>query len=361
MRKRWERAAALVLAAGLILGLNGCSSVVARVNGQDITRADFHKELEQKAGLQVLRDMILNKMVLERAKAEGCLPDPKEVQARFDKLKADRFKGDEKQLRDYMKATGQDDKTILAQLQTDLAVFKLRAKGLDLSDGKLQAFFNENRTKLFDKPERVSFRQIVVPSADVAAKVIAEANSSQEVFQSLVAKYSLDEQTKENGGLVEEIDLATLPPAVKPLSEALAKLKENQVCQTPIKIQNSYIVVKLTARHAAEKADFAKIKEEVKEQFIALNGKKPEQVLAECGKGAQVVVLEERFKSSLEAMFSAGGGAPGAPANVPGDVQKNIEKAPEMTGPTRTDDLPAPAKGAPAPAPAPADKGGKGN
>ena len=361
MRKRWERAAALVLAAGMIMGLSGCSSVVARVNGQDITRAEFHKELEMNAGLQVLRNMIMNRMVLERAKAEGCLPDNKEVQARFEKLKAERFKGDETALRDYMKATGQDDTTILDQLKIDLAVFKLRAKGLDMSDAKLQQFFDENRAKLFDKPERVSFRQIVVPSADVAAKVIAEANSTQEVFQSLVAKYSLDEQTKANGGLVEEIDLSTLPPQVKPLADALAKLKENQVCQTPIKIQSSYLVVKLTARHAAEKADFAKVKEEVKEQFIAMNGKKPEQVLAECGKGAQVVVLEERFKSSLESMFNNTPGAQGGPANVPADVQKNIEKAPEMTGPTRESDLPAPAKGAPAPAAPAAPVAPKGN
>ena len=143
MRKRWERAAALVLAAGMIMGLSGCSSVVARVNGQDITRAEFHKELEMNAGLQVLRNMIMNRMVLERAKAEGCLPDNKEVQARFEKLKAERFKGDETALRDYMKATGQDDTTILDQLKIDLAVFKLRAKGLDMSDAKLQQFFDE--------------------------------------------------------------------------------------------------------------------------------------------------------------------------------------------------------------------------
>ncbi|HAZ63564.1 MAG TPA: hypothetical protein DCZ72_08165 [Armatimonadetes bacterium] len=317
--------------AGLVVVLSGCSSVVARVNNRDISREKYIQELEQTAGLEVLRSMILREMVYERAQAENVMPSDDEVRQRLEKVKQDEFDGDEAKYTEYLKNTGQDDTGLLEQIRFTLATNALRGVGLDASDARLQAFFNENRATLFDKPARVTFRQIVLASEEQAKEVIREANTTQELFQSLVTKYTLDDQMRANGGLVEELDPTTLTdPATKPLSDALAKMQVNQVWQQPIKLGQVFLVVKLIERLAPEQANFEAIKDEVREQFIAVNGPPVEAVVAAAGRDAKVLVFEPRFKDTLEQMFGSD-----AAGGLPPGVQQDLDKAPEMTGPTR--------------------------
>lgn len=349
VRNRLKRVMTASLVAVLAASLTGCSSVVARVNNQNISRDEYVRQLEQTSGLDVLRTLILRQLVLERAKAEQVVPTAEQVKARFDEIKKEQFQDDETKFRQYLTESGQDDQTLMREIELELAIDGLRAKGLDTSDAKLQEFFTENRAKLFDKPERVSFRQIVVPSAEQAKQVIAEANTSQELFQALVTKYSMDEQSKADGGLVREIPLSTMTaPELKELVAALQKLQPNGVSQQPIKVNTMYVVVKLIQRHAAEKVDFATVRDAVKTRYVEVNGKRPEQVMAEAARDAQVVVMEPRLKEPLERMFSNSPDAQN-PAQAPEAMNAPVEMAP----PTRVDEPgPAPA-GAPAPSTGP--------
>lgn len=362
----WRQKLMLVTALVAVGMLSGCSSVVARVNGQDITRKQFHDHLEKRAGLQVLTELIARRLILERAKAEGCAPSNEEVLAEFNKQKKEQFGGDETKMRAFMRQNGLDDPAMLDDLRVKLAMFKLQTKGVKADDATLEAFFTENHEKLFDKPARYTFRMIGVESADAAKKALAELNGSNKLFEDVVQQYSHD-ATRENGGLVEELPVEQVGKASPPLAEALKGLKENQVTQEPISFRGNFWILKLIKKLPAEAANFkdAATKEKVKTTYLASKAKDQQQLLEELSRTCKLQVMEERFKAPLEQQF--GGPAQAAPGNVPAPVADQLKKGPDMAAPTHVEPGAVPpaeagegAKGAkPAPAPAPAAAPGK--
>jgi parvulin-like peptidyl-prolyl isomerase len=337
------------LATVLALSMSGCTGVVARVNGRDITRKEFHDELEKASGLQVLNALILRQLLLERAQAEGCMPSKQDIDAEFARVKKEQFKDDETQMRQAMKAQGVDDKQLLDKFKLQLAVRNLRYKGVDASDEKLKAFFAEHE-KSFGKPDRFTFRQIVLDSKDEAAKIIKELNSSEDLFQQVAQQSSMDPNTKENGGLVENAPSETLKAQAEPVFNALSKLQKNQITQDPVSIQKVFVVLKLLSHDAAETVKFEDVKDKVKDAYLEANGKREEQLEAEVAKKAQVVVLDPRFKTAIEQEFSGNG------PQVPPGVENQIQKGPDMAAPTHVDETgevpPASPGAAPGKAPA---------
>lgn len=331
--KRIAITLALVCGAGL---LAGCNSVVARVNGVNITRASFHEELERAQGRATLETMILRNLILEKAKASGVMPTADDVQKKLTEMREQNGLQDEAKYREWLKSQALDDKILLDQIQVGLAMEKLRTMHLKPSETDLKRFFDENRAQLFDKPERMSFRQIVLPSRDAALKLLRGLNTEEVMFQE-AAKQSMDEHSRESGGLYEEMPLTILQAQAKPVFEVLTTLKENQISQKPVEFQNVFFVVKMIKRFPAEPADYAsaETKKLVHDRFLATNAKAEEQVAQEVAEKADVVVLDDRYKGAVEPKFS---GAKAGGSALPPAVQQELEKGPKIVDPTKVDD-----------------------
>lgn len=339
--KRWLTAA---LAAGLSLLAVGCSGVVARVNGEDISRKDFVEALERAGGAGTLQTMVLHRLMFERAQAEGLTPTAEDIQAELKKVKeGEPFGGDEAKWAEYLKQEGTDDTVILDKIKLDLTVFRLRTSHLKPDEATLKAFFEEYRERLFDKPARVTLKQIVVASPQVANEVITRLNTEEAIFDQLANQYSLDANTKGRGGLLEDAPLALLQEQAKPVYDAVMKLKPNQVTQQPVVLvnqngQQAYVIVKLIARKPVEPAQYEPIKDEVKQAFLMANAKPEQELITELLKGSNVVILDSRYKELLEPRFA------GAATGVPPQLQEQLSQPPEMTSPTRIrpGEMPAP-------------------
>ncbi len=329
-----------LLALGLLLAvvaLSGCSGVVARVNGQDITRKEFYAQLEKAAGRQVLQTVILQRLLFQRAEAQGLLPTTEQIQTRFGEWKQETFQGDETKYTQWLKASGTDDTVVLDQIKLDLTVYNLRTAGLNPDEATLRTFFTENREQQFDKPERVSFRQVVVPSAEVANEIIQRLNTEGPFFEELVNQYSADERLKQNGGLQSEVPLQLLREQAKPLHDALVQLEPNGVTQQPVQItletgQPIFVVAKLIERLPAQAARWEdpETQKAVKDVWLAMNAKTEQALMQEVMQGAAVSVLDETYKPTVEAQFTAGGG-------IPAEMQEQFSAPPELAPPTRVD------------------------
>lgn len=342
--KRWLAA---TLAVGFGLLTAGCSGVVARVNGDDISRKEFVEALERAGGANVLRTLVLHRLIYDRAQAEGLMPTAEDLQNRLKEIKAgEPFNGDEAKWTEYLKQNATDDEVVLDQIKLELAVYRLRTNHLKPDEATLKAFFKENHERLFDKPERVTFRQIVVASPQVAQEVISRLNTEEAIFEQLVKQYSQDQRTAANGGLVQEIPLEMIRQQAAPIYAAILKLKPNQVTQTPVQVPAGdgrfvYVVIKLLDRLAPEPAKWEDpaTQKLVREAYLQVNAKSEEEFLAEAAKGANVVILDRRYKETLEPMFQAG-----VMPNVPPGMQQQLSQPPEITSPTRIrpDEMPKP-------------------
>ncbi|MCC7492316.1 MAG: peptidyl-prolyl cis-trans isomerase [Fimbriimonadaceae bacterium] len=333
MAKRGLWMVLLLGGAGL---LSGCSTVVARVNGTNISQKEFYEELERAQGQQVLQMTILKHLVIEKATAEKLLPTPEEIQARLDELKKERFEGDDAKFRAWMKASSLDDTILVDQIRYELAAFKLRTRRLKTDDAELKKFFDENHAALFDKPARVSFRQIVVPEKAQADKLIAQLNNENEMFAQLARQISVDSSSKENGGLYEDIPWDAVKQQEPAIHDALKGLAKNQITQKAVQLRRAplFVVLKLIDSKPPEPAVFDKLKAEVKQAYLQQSATSEQELLAEVTKGANVVVLAERYKESVQPAFTA----PDPTAGLPDAVKKDLEKGPDIAPPTPIDE-----------------------
>ncbi len=331
-------AVVLTAIAGLAL-MTGCSSVVARVNGSNVTRKDFYEELERTHGLQVLQTTILRRLLLQRAEAAGVMPSAEDVKKRFGEFRKERFNDDEQEMRKWMKANSVDDVVLQDQFKYDLATFNLRTRHLKPTEEQLKTFFNEYKERYFDKPARVTFRQIVVPNKQAADKVIAELNSEGERFAEIAREISMDPGSKENGGLYEDVPWEILKAQAPAIHDALRKLEPNQFSQQPVHYKEGFFVIKLVEAKPAEPARFEDpaMKEQVKQAYLQENATSEQDLMAELVKGADVVVLDERYKAGIEPFFAAGG-----QSALPPGVEKQLQEPTQLAPPTQIDEQAAP-------------------
>jgi len=342
----------ILIGLALVLGLvplSGCSSVVARVNGNDITTKEFVDELKRQNGLQVLQQLVLRRLVLERAEADKALPTPEEITKAFEEFKQERFAGDEQEMRRWMKASAIGDEQILDQIKYEKAVFNLRTAGVQQDEKALKNFFDEVKDRYFDKPARVSFRQIVVQDKATADKIIAELNNEGELFAQIAKTQSMDQNSAPNGGLYEEFDWKVIQDNAAPVAKALRALKENQITQQPVQHGGGWFVLKLLKSLPAEPANYddPKTKESVKQAYLQQHAMPEEQLMQKIVAGADVVVLDPDYKTAVEPMFAPGGtggvpgasGAAGAPGAPGGGLPAGVEPPPlEMTEPTHVEE-----------------------
>lgn len=299
------RSHAVCACLALALALPGRAEepLLASINGQTISVAEFHAELERRAGTQVLGDLLLRRMVLSQAKADDCLPSPAELDAEWVRLRTERFGGDEAKLRAALKQSGLDEAGLRQEMTLHLAQNKLCLKGVAQDEATLHKFFIQRHAELFDKPARLSFRQMNLPTKDAAvaaAKAIKGGKSFDEVAQ-----------TQGNAGpggpntLVEELPLEQIKKMAPPLAEALGKLAPNELNAEPVAFNDGFWLVQLAKRLPSEPATYTDpaTRAAVKERYLSLNSKKPQQLMTELQQAAKVQVSDPRFKADVEARF----------------------------------------------------------
>ncbi len=278
----------LFLVAGLFLA--GCKTappenVAATVNGRPITYDKLEKQyqmlfpsqeenlsVDQRATqkLEILRGLIDNEIMLQRAEKLGLMAVDADVEARFTELRSPYTQEEfQKQLDDR----GMTEEELKAQLRRDLSIQKLFNKEItshiSISDKDVTDFYNANKARFNLVEPRIHLAQILVtpyPDPNVRnlrsdkaqnmeqakAKIAAiEARLRQgEDFAMVAQAYSEDPNTAPNGGDLGFIPESSLEQANVELRKALLSLRPGQITgiiQTP----EGFRIMKLISREPA--------------------------------------------------------------------------------------------------------------
>lgn len=288
MRKTIHGAVVCFLAALLLMA--GCGQQpVAVVNGQKIAKAEFMSRLKKAAGPQVLTDLILRALVEDAFARSGLQLPEQEVQQRLQEVQAE-FPSQEA-FNEWLAARAITLEDLQKELAFQIKLEQLRSKDVKYNEADLKRFFAQNR-RYFDKPERVVVSQIVVSSKQEADKIYQDLQKPGANFAAMARQYSIDAMFRQFGGRLPEMPTDRLmPPEVQ---AAVRRMQVGQV-STPIKVGESYYIVKLENRKPAEKAVFEKVRAEVERQFRLQNAKPVEALLKELADQASVQVLDPQL------------------------------------------------------------------
>jgi peptidyl-prolyl cis-trans isomerase SurA len=300
-----------VILAVAILSLTsiGCRSsaapdVAATVNGRPIYYAEMEKAYKtqfpgkvegenedqiQLRRLEVLRSLIDNELMLQRAEKAGLVATDADVDARLNELKAPYTKEEfDKQLKEW----GLTFDELKARVRKDESVKKLFNKDItskiNITDADVTGFYNANRGS-FNLPEpQVHMAQILVTAQadpnvhnlkndkaknDEEAKRKIQALETRlrtgEDFAMIAQNYSEDPATTPNGGdlgFLGESSLDKTPPELRKLVLSLQPGQISPILHTA----DGYRILKMISKEPAGQRDLSdpRVQQNIREQLL---------------------------------------------------------------------------------------------
>src|SRR3569832_657209 len=278
--------------AGL-LALAGCNreetgtDVLAKVNGEKITRADVDKyyknqtsgspqqpsgDQEASLRLNILRQLIDDQIMMERAKKLNLLATDEEVDAKFAEFKAPYTQEEfDRHLKERNLTADDLRRDLRRSLTFDKIINKEITSKINISDAEISQYYNEHKAEFNFIEPQYHLAQIVVTTApmpqvgnlknDMAAneteakakvKKIKDRLETGEDFATVAMNLSEQPETSPNGGdmgFIPESSLKQTPG----MQDVIGKLKPGGVTQ-PIPVTDpqtkrlaGYRIIKMIA------------------------------------------------------------------------------------------------------------------
>jgi foldase protein PrsA len=189
-----------------------------------------------------------------------------DVKKDFDKQRLQSFPKD-KDYAAFLKSSGYVQEDLLYRIKVQSLSQKLRMqilKGTDkVTDAQIADYYNKNKSR-FAQPEKRDLR-IVLTKTEEQANKAKKALESGQSFKTVAAKYSIDQGTRDNGGV-----LAAVPKGQqeKALDAATFKASKGKV-GGPIKTQFGYYVFEVTKITPGSQQTLAQSKASIKQLLVS--------------------------------------------------------------------------------------------
>jgi peptidyl-prolyl cis-trans isomerase SurA len=296
-----------------VLALAGCNNrgggddVMARVNGHKITRPEVEKYYKnQLAGspqqpsteqgdnlrLNILRELINNEILMQRAEKLGLLATDEEVDSKVNEAKAAYT---QEQFDNRLKERGitMDDfrRDLRRSITIDKVINKEITSKINVTDSDISAYYNQHKAEFnLIEPQYHLAQILVTPGPNPQVKNLQKAQNDAEAkkkiqqlvnrldsgedFASVAMNYSEQPEISPNGG-----DLGFIPESSlkgdKMAYDAVSKLKPGQYTGVlPIVDPSAhqvlgYRIVKLIAREAAGQRELQdpRVQQAIREQL----------------------------------------------------------------------------------------------
>jgi foldase protein PrsA len=238
------------------------------------TDAQFKTQCKQEyEGLrdQVMQFLILEKWVNGEAADQGVKVSAKDQEAAFEKAVKTSFPKDA-DFQTFLKRSGMTVNDVKFQIRFDTIYRKLRekaVKGADkVTDKAVADFYAKNKTR-FATPATRDLRVILTKDRAKAAEA-KKALQSGQGWTAVAKKYSIDQASKNQGGLLLAIGKGTQE---KSFDDAIFAAKTG-VLTGPVKTQFGYYVFRVQKITSANQQSLKEATPAIKQQLDAQNKQK---------------------------------------------------------------------------------------
>lgn len=230
MNLRFASAPLLLAAIAAPLLAAAQSESVISVNGSPIARSQYYKRMEvlpgvgrmagnrfveATPGFLTLQALIDETLMLQLSKQKGVEPSEEQITQEIN------YRTEENP--NFFKAF-QSLGFSMAELRYDvkvqLAEFNLTTMGINIADAQIQRFYEDEKKTQFTLPKRYRIRVITINTPELKKKVDDDLAAGKS-FAEVATAYSLDTNTKYDGGLMGDIADFNLGASVKPLVESM--------------------------------------------------------------------------------------------------------------------------------------------
>jgi foldase protein PrsA len=233
------------------------------------TDATYKTQCQQEyAGLrdQVMQFLISSAWIEGESHDRGVKISDTDVKKDFDKQRQQSFPKDKDYLA-FLKSSGYVQEDLLYRIKVQDLSNKLRTKVLEgtdkVSNAQIADYYNKNKSR-FAQPEKRDLR-IVLTKTEAQAKKAKAALESGQSFKSVAAKYSIDQGTRDNGGLLPAVPKGQQE---KELDDATFSAPKGKV-EGPVKTQFGYYVFEVTKISPGSQQSLDQSKDSIKQLLVS--------------------------------------------------------------------------------------------
>ncbi|MEK7706020.1 MAG: peptidylprolyl isomerase [Myxococcota bacterium] len=319
---------------------------VARVNGEGIAKTIFEQAvqrnleryrgqaqqlppgIEDRIKQSVLRRLIDDEIVAQKAKTIGIAVTPQELDEKFAEQKK-RFRTDQA-FADYLKRSKNTEEQMKDDLRTNLLrdrVVENMSGAMEVTDEEVQKYYDENIAR-FKQPEQIKASRILLRfAADVtpkqkadmakkATKLAKEAKKAGAAFVELAKKESQGPEAA-RGGDLGWFTRGRMPPEWDNVAFNLAA----EAVSDPIETRLGIEIVKVWEKKAEQQRPFDEVKDTIRNSLVARKrNEKRREVLRDlkaAAKVEQLVTFEPARPAAPAAQGAPGMDAPQMPMGHP--------------------------------------------
>ncbi len=285
--------AVIVLAVLLALQISGKSEtqeeVAAIVNGEVITKTELFNAMYDAGGRDTLDQIIARRLIAQEGVRAGLEVTEEELEEELNKIVEESFSGSYEEFLSVLAMYGLSEEAFREDARLNLLVRKLALTEMNPTDEDAAQFFEDN-WYLFEQPEEVEARHILVETLEQANNVLALLNDGGD-FAELAAEYSIDPTNKDDAGYLGFFRRGTM---VQEFEEAAFALEVGEI-SGPVQTDFGFHIIELLDRKDEVEVSFADVSEEAMEGFI--ESKVPEiinSIVARLFETAEIEYLVEQ-------------------------------------------------------------------
>ncbi|MDY6827443.1 MAG: peptidylprolyl isomerase [Bacillota bacterium] len=255
--------AAAVIVLAVLVARQGSSTTeaVAVVNGEEITRDELFETMYSLSGTEALDELVTRKLIEQEAVEKGIVISDENIDAEIKAIVDENFNGSQEEFQSVLEYYGITMEALRNDTRLNILIEKLAEQRIDTSEEKARQFFADN-PDLFNQPEEIEARHILVETEEEAAEVVARLNEGED-FAELAKEYSTDQSNKDEGGYLGYFERGEM---VEQFETVAFNLGVGEISE-PVVTEFGYHIVEILDRREEEKAVYEEIRDEVFEMM----------------------------------------------------------------------------------------------
>lgn len=261
--------AKIILAVIGVLAVAAVISIVvyyagaaAIINGQRISRSEFYRATLDRAGAQVLDELITNRLIDQEAVKNHVKIDPAAIDQRLQEYKNSAAGGDESTWQAILAQYDMTEQSLRDSIRRDLIAEQIIGKDITLSDDDIKAYYEQNKSQ-YAEAEHVRASHILVNTKEEADAIFAQLKAGGD-FAAIAKEKSLDTQTKDKGGDLGYFGRGEMDPEFEKVAFSLPVGQLSD----PVKTSYGYHIIKVIDHKQARQYTLDEVKDRVRQDLL---------------------------------------------------------------------------------------------